>query len=95
MYVLVGTCRIAGTVYFDLDPGADSLGTRPLGNFRLEDFEAAHWDIERKKREGKGREGKGRGGWLEVKNEKQQKENTTHSSLSVGSISGNSRKMVL
>ena len=38
MYVLVGTCWIAGTVYLYLCPEADSLGTRPLGNFRSEDF---------------------------------------------------------
>jgi hypothetical protein len=38
MNVLVGTCWIAGTVYLDLFPEADSPGTRPLGNFRSEDF---------------------------------------------------------
>jgi hypothetical protein len=31
----------------------------------------------------------------EVKNERQKKENITHSPFSVGSMSGNSRKMVL
>lgn len=31
MYVLVGTCWIAGTVYLYLYPVADSPGTRPLG----------------------------------------------------------------
>jgi hypothetical protein len=31
VYVLLGTCWIDGTVYLDLDPEADSPGTRPLG----------------------------------------------------------------
>ena len=33
MYVLVGTCWIAGTVY--LDPDADFSGTRPLDDLGL------------------------------------------------------------
>jgi hypothetical protein len=37
MYVLVGTCRIAGTVYLCLTPDADSPGTKPLSIFQLED----------------------------------------------------------
>jgi hypothetical protein len=30
MYVLVGTCWMAGTVYLIVDPEADCLGTSPL-----------------------------------------------------------------
>jgi hypothetical protein len=32
MYMLVGTWWIVGTVYFDLSPVEDMLGTKPLGN---------------------------------------------------------------
>ena len=37
MYVLVGTCWIAGTVYFE----ADSPGTRPLGSSGQKTFFAS------------------------------------------------------
>ena len=53
---------------------------------RSEGFETVPWDIKK-------REGKRRG--LRAKKEKQKKANRTHSPFSVGSISGNSRKIVL
>ena len=46
MYVLVGTCLMAGTVYLYLVPDAVSSGTRPLDDFRLEDFQACHSSFE-------------------------------------------------
>ncbi len=65
MYVLVGTCWIAGTVYLDLSPR-----TRPLDFVKSEDFfmlyrrvlglymrSSVYWVIKRKKREGKGARG--------------------------------------
>ena len=90
MYVLVGTCWIAGTVYLFLDPGEDSLGIRPLGHIRSEDFfPFSMLCIGTQKR----MKGEGRG--QKLKNERQQEADITHSPFSVGSISGNSRKMVL
>jgi len=58
MYVLVGTCWMAGTVYWYLDPEADSAGTRPLGNFGSEDFFTRDWSalrqyIRKNRREGR------------------------------------------
>ncbi len=85
MYVSVGTCWIAGTVYLGLDPEAEGLGTRPLGGVGSEDFAVVRGGMKRRGREGKG---------IEVKKEKQKKADITHSPFSAGSISGNSRKIV-
>lgn len=38
IYVLVGICWIAGTVYLYLFPEPDSPGIKPLGSIRSEDF---------------------------------------------------------
>jgi hypothetical protein len=65
---------------------AREFQVKKLLHARSEGFEAVHWDIKRKKREGKKAGGEER---------KTKKANITHSPFSVGSISGNSRKMVL